>query len=153
MIVLSALFGILVGFLAERSDFCTHGIISEPMVLRRWTKIWGLIALWIGFALVFYPLASFMAPDLIPPVRVPVRLSQLVGGIILGYGMVYAGGCPFGTLYRVGKGYAQSIYALIGFVVGLVLFALLYHPVLNPFVTGELFVMPGATSLLELIVR
>jgi uncharacterized membrane protein YedE/YeeE len=153
MVIINALFGILVGFLAERSDFCTHGIISEPMVLKRWTKIRGLVALWIGFAVVFYPLASFMAPHLIPPVRVPVRLSQFIGGLILGYGMVYAGGCPFGTLYRVGKGYAQSVYALIGFVFGLIIFALLYQPVLKPFVTGELFVMPGATSLVELIAR
>lgn len=152
-LLINLLFGVIFGVVAVRADFCFHGILSEPLVLKSKRKIWGLVALWIAFIVFFYPFAFLVAPDLIPPVKTFPRLAHFVGGAILGYGMVLAGGCPFGTLYRIGKGYAQSMFAGLGFVVGLVIYTLLYPKVLAPFIAGELYVYKGLSSLIELFYK
>jgi hypothetical protein len=38
-----------------------------------------------------------------------------VGGIVFGVGMVLAGGCGAGTLWRAGEGHVKLILALVGF--------------------------------------
>ncbi len=85
-------FGVFFGVVAERSDFCIHGIISEKWVLGTRTKLVGLLAFWAAFIIAFYPMAAVFAPELIPVVSVPIRASIVIGGLLLGYGMVLAGG-------------------------------------------------------------
>ena len=40
-------------------------------------------------------------------------LASIVGGLIFGWAMVYAGGCATGTYYRAGEGLVGSWFALI----------------------------------------
>ena len=43
---------------------------------------------------------------------------NLIGGVIFGFGMILAGGCIAGTLFRIGEGYVASIMTFIGVLVG-----------------------------------
>jgi uncharacterized membrane protein YedE/YeeE len=54
---------------------------------------------------------------------VPLGLNLAVGGLLFGIGMVVAGGCVSGTLYRIGEGYLASWASLIGILLGLSLAA------------------------------
>jgi hypothetical protein len=48
-----------------------------------------------------------------------VGLATAVGGLLFGVGMVLAGGCVSGTLWRMGEGYLNSWVAMAGILVGL----------------------------------
>lgn len=52
----------------------------------------------------------------------PFGVHELVGGILFGIGMVLAGGCATGTLYKFGEGSFVSATALFGMVFGQALF-------------------------------
>jgi len=66
----------------------------------------------VGFAV----LAHF---EWIIPAPKPLRLlSAIGGGLIFGVGMVLAGGCITGTLYKAGEGRVTSMLALVGIGVG-----------------------------------
>jgi uncharacterized membrane protein YedE/YeeE len=49
----------------------------------------------------------------------PMRLlSAVVGGLVFGVGMVLAGGCVTGSLYKAGEGRLNSILAVVGIGIG-----------------------------------
>jgi hypothetical protein len=52
-----------------------------------------------------------------PYIAVPTRfwLGSLVGGLIFGIGMVFAGGCASGSLWRIGEGHLKLVVAVIFF--------------------------------------
>ncbi len=45
-------------------------------------------------------------------------VANIIGGYLFGVGMVLAGGCGSGTLYRVGEGMVGSWMAMLGFMIG-----------------------------------
>ncbi|MCP3873130.1 MAG: YeeE/YedE family protein [Desulfobacteraceae bacterium] len=68
------------------------------------------------------------------------------GGIIFGIGMVIAGGCTAGTLYRVGEGNVPSFIAAIGMIMGMAAFGFI---VASHFTT-QLPHFVGDTTLINL---
>ncbi len=50
-------------------------------------------------------------------------LANLLGGLVFGFGMVLAGGCVVGVLYRAGSGSRLALVALAGLLVGSALYA------------------------------
>ncbi|MDH5647710.1 MAG: YeeE/YedE family protein, partial [Candidatus Heimdallarchaeota archaeon] len=52
----------------------------------------------------------------------PIPLSYLLiplGGLIFGFGTVFAGGCAGGTCYRIGNGSISALLAFLGFAFGI----------------------------------
>ncbi|MCC6238374.1 MAG: YeeE/YedE family protein, partial [Dehalococcoidia bacterium] len=49
----------------------------------------------------------------------PISIATVLGGALFGVGMVLAGGCVSGSLYRMGEGYVGSWVAMGGVLVGL----------------------------------
>lgn len=120
------LFGLGFGFIMQRSRFCFTAAFRDLFLLRdgRMMKgvLGGLAVATVGFALVM----SDMVPknlDLgILPLNVyviPLGFHLLLAGVMFGLGMVVAGSCFAGTLYRIGEGYAASLVTLAGILVGL----------------------------------
>ena len=54
-------------------------------------------------------------------------LSTIIGGVLFGLGMVIAGGCVSGSLYRIGEGYVASFVTIVGVVIGLGLLSLTWN--------------------------
>jgi uncharacterized membrane protein YedE/YeeE len=52
----------------------------------------------------------------------PLGAHELIGGIIFGVGMVLAGGCASGSLYKIGEGNGTSILSIMGISFGQALF-------------------------------
>jgi hypothetical protein len=61
------------------------------------------------------------------PLLGPASLSNVLGGMLFGIGMVLAGGCVVGTLYKMGSGSALSALAFVGLIAGATLYAEI-HP-------------------------
>ncbi|MDP3520999.1 MAG: YeeE/YedE family protein [Hydrogenophaga sp.] len=124
--VLWVAFGVCVvfGALAQRTNFCTMGAISDIFNMGRWVRMrmWGMA---VGVAMLgFYAMAYLgwidPAQSLYAGARV-IWLSALVGGALFGFGMVLASGCGSKTLVRIGEGNLKSL--VVFFVMGFAAYA------------------------------
>ena len=107
--------GFAIGFVMHRSRFCVARAIREPFMTGEGEMTKGVIlALAIGV-----PLASliFQAKLVDPYVGIPPRfwLGSLLGGVVFGFGMVFAGGCGTGSLWRMGEGHLKLWLAVFFF--------------------------------------
>lgn len=126
--VLWAAFGVsvLFGWIAQRTQFCTMGAISDVVNMGSWTRLrmWGMA---VGVAMLgFYGLGSLGWIDTSMSIYTGGRivwLSATVGGLLFGFGMVLASGCGSKTLVRMGTGSLKSL--VVFFVMGFAAFATL----------------------------
>ncbi len=114
-------FGLTFGFVLQRSRFCFASAFRDLYLLQDGRVIKGIIAgmavATIGFTLVMYKASPDMSK--LPSSVTPLGVGTLVGGLLFGLGMVMAGGCASGTLYRIGEGYVASWVALGGMLLGM----------------------------------
>lgn len=107
--------GFAIGFIMHRSRFCVARAIREPFMTGETDMTRAVIlALAIGI-----PLASliFQAKLVDPYLGIPPRfwLGSLVGGMVFGVGMIFAGGCGTGSLWRMGEGHLKLWVAVFFF--------------------------------------
>jgi uncharacterized membrane protein YedE/YeeE len=120
-------FGLAFGVILQRSRLCFASGFRDLFLLRNGGNLrailTGLAIASLGFALIearAVPTPSFGA---VPEQAhlFPISLQIIAGGAIFGFGMVLAGGCVSGSLYRIGEGYVGSAVAMLGILAGLVL--------------------------------
>lgn len=121
--------GLSLGLVLQRGRFCFAGAFRDLYLMRNGTMmraiLVGLAVLTPAFALIEakeVPTPSFGAIAQGAHV-VPLGLNLAAGGLLFGIGMVVAGGCVSGTLYRIGEGYVASWASLLGILLGLSLAA------------------------------
>jgi len=121
------LIGIAFGITVQRSRFCFTSAFRDFFLLGQTRMIKGILVglavCTVGFVMVMStvsPDPGFGAPPSDANV-LPVGLSTLVAGTLFGVGMVLAGGCVSGSLYRMGEGYVGSWIAIGGVMLGLFL--------------------------------
>ncbi len=109
--------GFLFGFFLQKGDLCGSSAFSEVIIMRDPRKIIGL---WI---LIVVAMLGFAGLDLLGWVKLNPKpflyLNYIIGGAIFGVGMVFAGGCISGCLYKGAAGNLNSIIALLGVPVGM----------------------------------
>lgn len=114
------LIGVIFGFIVQRTNFCTMGSISDILNFgdyrrfRSWllataVAIIGATAVEMG-GVTDLGGSIYLTPSF-------NWLGNIAGGLIFGYGMVFAGGCTSRNLVRAGSGDLRSLVVLI--VVGL----------------------------------
>lgn len=119
--ILWACFGLttLLGWVMQRTHFCTMGAVSDIVNMGDWTRmrVWvmAIAVAMIGFQSMseiglIDPLASIYASGRV------LWLSAVVGGVLFGVGMVLASGCSSKTLLRIGSGSLKSVvvFAVMG---------------------------------------
>jgi uncharacterized protein len=104
------------GALMQRSNFCTMGAVSDIVNMSDWTRMrmW-LCAIAIAI-LGTQTLASLGWLDLSKSFYTTGKmpwLSNLIGGVLFGLGMVLASGCGSKTLVRIGGGSLKSLVVFI----------------------------------------
>ncbi len=120
------LFGLGFGLVVQRSRFCFAAAFRDLSLLRdgRLAKgvLVGLAIASLGFTLNMYNLS----PDLSKIVGnvYATGWHTLLGGLLFGAGMVVAGGCASGTMYRMGEGYVAQWVAPAGMLIGSFVLAL-----------------------------
>lgn len=127
-ILVSLALGLAAGFVMHRSDYCIAGMFRDYFLFRKTTMLRTLLLLVVVSMCLFEGARhlGLLRPYPFPLVGAP-SLSNLVGGFIFGTGMVLAGGCVVGTLYKMGSGSVISLTAFVGLLAGSVLYAEI-HP-------------------------
>ncbi len=109
------LFGMAFGLVIQRARFCFVRAFRDPFMTGEGAApravALSLLISTIGFIIIKY---VGLRPE---SMYVPERfwVGGLVGGIIFGVGMVVAGGCGSGTLWRVGEGHLKLWCTLFTF--------------------------------------
>ncbi len=108
--------GIIFGAVANKTNFCVMGAISDVVNMGHWGRIrmWLLaiaVAL-IGTSLLHYLGLVDLSKTIYQRPTLP-WLSLLLGGTLFGIGMTLAGGCVNKNLIRVGGGNLRSLIVLI----------------------------------------
>ena len=112
------------GAIAQRTHFCTMGAVADIVNMGDWSRM-RMWALAVGVAMLGFngmvALGWVEAGKTIYAAARLVWLSNVVGGLLFGVGMVLASGCGNKTLVRIGGG---SLKALVVFcVLGLAAYA------------------------------
>jgi uncharacterized membrane protein YedE/YeeE len=114
------------GAIAQRTHFCTMGAVADIVNIGDWSRM-RMWVLAIGTAMLgFNTMAGLGWIDAGKTFYTAPRvmwLSNLVGGLLFGFGMVLASGCGSKTLVRIGGGNLKSLVVFI--VLGIAAFATL----------------------------
>jgi uncharacterized membrane protein YedE/YeeE len=108
--------GLLFGVVAQRSNFCTMGALSDIVNMNHWgrARMWLLAAtVAIAGAAALHHFGQVNLADSIYRRGASLPwLSLLVGGTAFGVGMTLAGGCANKNLLRLGGGSVRSLVVL-----------------------------------------
>ena len=107
--------GFAIGFVLHRSRFCFSRVFREPFMTAEGEMTGAMI---VAIALGAPVGAVLIAQGTIDPyVAIPSRfwLGSLLGGVVFGVGMVLAGGCASGSLWRIGEGHLKLVVAVVFF--------------------------------------
>lgn len=124
-------FGLALGFINQRTRFCFVRAFREPFMTGEgeMTKAAALALMVAAVAgsLVKHAPELNMVRDQMAMVNPNFWLGSLAGGLIFGIGMVQAGGCSVGSMWRAGEGSIKSWIALLFFALSGSLTAYLFR--------------------------
>lgn len=128
VVSVSLLLGGTAGFVMHRSDFCLAGVFRDLFLFRQ-TFMLRILFVLVFASMLFFELARHfgLLVDYPSPWIGPASLSNIVGAFMFGIGMVLAGGCVVGILYKMGSGNLLTLYAFGGLLFGSVIYAEI-HP-------------------------
>lgn len=110
--------GLLIGFLAQRSRFCTVGAVRDLILTRDPYLFNGIIALVISGFVTSLVLSLFQPGFEGQPVAHTNVLWNLGGMVLAGLAFTLAGGCPGRQVFMSGEGDADAGVFVLGMLVG-----------------------------------
>lgn len=122
MLAVFAAFGLAYGIVLQRSGFCFARAGYELFLLRSRDAFSGVLAGMVVATAGFAAVAAIRGALGLDPsahlLILPLGLGTLLGGILFGIGMAFAGMCAAGTLQRLGEGYLIAWFTLAGAIIG-----------------------------------
>jgi uncharacterized protein len=138
--IVTLILGIIIGWLGQRSGFCSIGGFRDFFMFRHTRLLFGFIAL-IGGAFIGYLIFKLVFPTafegffwlmgkgLMPVPGAPTGLTitgyiilAIIGGIAVGLIGVLLGGCPLRQLVMTSEGNIKSLCFVIGICIGSVVY-------------------------------
>lgn len=114
--------GVAFGVIIQRTRFCFVRCFREPFMTGEAKEARGvaisIIVSILGFAILKW---GGLRPEM-SYVPAAFWFGGLVGGIVFGVGMVIAGGCGSGSVWRCGEGQSKLLLAVIFFAISISLF-------------------------------
>lgn len=136
LIALAVIFGGAFGILIQRGQICFTAAFRDMWLTGQFTMMKALI-IGLGTATIatFFVIAFGGQAAQIKP----VGMGTVVGGLLFGLGIVLAGACETGMMYRAMEGQVQAVLAFIGNIIGatLLAFAWSHWGVYNVLVDGS----------------
>jgi hypothetical protein len=117
-IVLSLVSGLLIGFLAQRSRFCTVGAVRDVILMKDRHLLNGVLALVVAAFLVNLALGQFNPGFAGQPVAHTNALWNAGGMVLAGLAFTLAGGCPGRQVFMSGEGDADAAVFVLGMLAG-----------------------------------
>lgn len=125
------LVGVAFGFVLQRGRFCVNTAFRDVIFINDFTLLrayaLGVLVTMIGANFIedagllghVDAAGAFVRGELYRQAFVP--WANMIGGYIFGMGIVLAGGCGSGILYRVGEGLMAAFVAVVGFFFGIIM--------------------------------
>jgi YedE family putative selenium metabolism protein len=112
--------GLLIGFLAQRTRFCTMGSIRDVILMRDTHLISGIAALVVVATITNLILRQFdTSPSFFgQPVAHSQHLWNFLGMVLAGLAFALAGGCPGRQLFLSGEGDGDAAVFVLGMITG-----------------------------------
>ncbi len=110
--------GLCVGFLAQRSRFCTMGAIRDFVLFKQTHLLSGAIALVVLAFITNLILGQFHPGFEKQPVAHTMSLWNFGGMVLAGLAFALAGGCPGRQLFLAGEGGGDAAVFVLGMIVG-----------------------------------
>jgi uncharacterized membrane protein YedE/YeeE/ketosteroid isomerase-like protein len=128
-LLLALAIGVILGFIFQRGQFCMTLMLTESALFRNHRRLAGLVLAMLVSAILFNMsvyLGLRERLNLLNSINVDPAFFQaplviersLLGGLVFGIGMILAGGCVAGILYRIGEGQLSSAVSFLGLMVG-----------------------------------
>ncbi len=118
LIIISLAVALVIGFLAQRSRFCTVGAIRDVILLRDSRLLQGVAALIVTAFIANLALGQFHPGFENQPIAHTNEWWNFGGMVLAGLAFTLAGGCPGRQLFLAGEGDADSAVFAIGMIVG-----------------------------------
>ncbi|MEG1824955.1 MAG: YedE family putative selenium transporter [Cloacibacillus sp.] len=117
-VAISLAAGLLVGWLAQRTRFCTIGAIRDMIMIGDSHLFKGVAAFTLAAFLTNVALGQFHAGFEGQPVAHTMQLWNFLGMVLSGLAFTLAGGCPGRQLIMSGEGDADAGTFVIGMLLG-----------------------------------
>jgi len=107
--------GFAIGFISHRSRLCFSRAIRQPFMTAEGEMTKAMI---LAIALGTTIAALFISNKSIDPyMAIPARfwIGSFFGGLVFGLGMIFAGSCASGSLWRIGEGHLKLMLAVLFF--------------------------------------
>lgn len=117
-LLISLVIGLLIGFLAQRTRFCTMGSIRDVILMGDTHLISGVGALLVTAFVVNFLLGQVKFGFAPQPVAHSSHLWNFLGMALSGLAFALAGGCPGRQLFLAGEGDGDSGVFVLGMIVG-----------------------------------
>jgi uncharacterized membrane protein YedE/YeeE len=140
--VVTLFFGVLIGWLGQRSGFCSVGGFRDFFLFRHTRLLYGYLALIIGgfFGCLAFWLVTpgafenffwLLQKGLMPVPGAPANLTvaayivlAVAGGIAVGLIGTLIGGCPLRQVVMTSEGNMKSLFFVLGMCIGAVVFTM-----------------------------
>jgi uncharacterized membrane protein YedE/YeeE len=103
-------FGVAYGMMLQYGRFCFASASRDLFAARVPRMAVGIMIALVFFSIVQALLSSAKMNVFHPA---PFGIHMLISGIVFGVGMVLAGGCASGSLYKIGEGNGTSLVAVV----------------------------------------
>jgi hypothetical protein len=127
-VAISAIVGLVVGFLAQRTRFCTVGGIRDVVLMRDFHLISGVAGFLVAAFVMnviygqFHPGFTLGATEngevINQPAAHTVHWLNLTGMVLAGLSFTLAGGCPGRQIFLSGEGDGDSAIFVLGMLTG-----------------------------------
>lgn len=117
-LAVSLVVGLAVGFLAQKSRFCTMGAIRDLILFKQTHLFGGLVALAVAAFITNLILGQFNPGFVGQPVAHNMHFWNFAGMGLAGLAFALAGGCPGRQLFLSGEGDGDASVFVIGMIVG-----------------------------------
>lgn len=124
LFVFNLVVGAVLGAVLYKSDYCMAGIFRDMFLFKHYSLLRSLLLLLaVSMALFSAARAAGLVALYPPPTYSVPTAATFIGGAVFGIGMVLAGGCVVGTLYKMAAGSLTSLVAFAGIIAGSLLYA------------------------------
>ncbi len=117
-LLISLVIGLAVGFLAQRSRFCTMGAFRDLILFKETHLFMGIIAFFVAAFILNLILGQFKPGFEGQPVAHAMHFWNFAGMTLSGLAFALAGGCPGRQVFLSGEGDGDAAIFVLGMITG-----------------------------------
>ncbi|MEN2994394.1 MAG: YedE family putative selenium transporter [Thermodesulfovibrio sp.] len=117
-LIVSLSAGLLIGFLAQRSRFCTMGAFRDLILFKQTHLFLGVLAFFVSAFVTNLILGQFHAGFEKQPIAHTMQIWNFLGMTLAGLAFTLAGGCPGRQLFMAAEGDTDAAIFASGMIIG-----------------------------------